>query len=529
VELLEKLGVYGIPLAAFFAWCGYSYQSLIYPANPAFPRRIASLRSRDYSDAYVQKLSTFLRLLDRCFGECVQSGKNESDSIVSIINCALTPRSHEVLLSIAALYPIAFLNIGWVLSNTASLGSFELIRSTSGNSPIFVYLRALFCLMPVLVFWFMYSVREYSVDLATQHSFPRHYIISITASYIVIGFFTIALTVAIAGVGFGVYTTAIAFVFTVTVVKKRRAKLIGPGAITLAGVLSVLVVIPGATERYSPAYTPAAVAVLIVLLLIGGVYVLRYSLLAHNQFKKHVVLLVFSVACMWIAYSLGDSSTVYWTRSQMMVLFLCILPLLNSPIDWVSLGFKRGLLEHLANVPVRNAALICWGIVDAVVAVLLLFVITTITIASIWFMNALVVKAGGEPIVRLNSLLLQMASGDWQEKMWIWMLLGSTLLPTSTHFILAMLALGFYKNHDKTKKMADLLQQSRNDALKFRDSPQDAAVLTSDFDARKFAFIHLYIYPILLSVFSVFIIAIACIFLFKYLPSWMYFILRFLG
>ena len=92
--------------------------------------------------------------------------------------------------------------------------------------------------------------------------------------------------------------------------------------------------------------------------------------------------------------------------------------------------------------------------------------------------------------------------------------------PTAIHFFAATMAMAFYKNHNEALKMAEVLEKNREHALSF-DDPQMGAAVTADYDARRFAFIHLYLYPFFIFIVSLTAIIAISVYLFNLLPSWM--------
>ena len=101
------------------------------------------------------------------------------------------------------------------------------------------------------------------------------------------------------------------------------------------------------------------------------------------------------------------------------------------------------------------------------------------------------------------------------------MLLGSTLLPTTIHFLTASLAFFLQFTRERAYWAADEIQTSIDRVAYYRtkDAEQDAQAVGVNTDARKLAFVFLYLAPIPIFILWGAITLTGGFLLFSYLPE----------
>jgi len=159
----------------------------------------------------------------------------------------------------------------------------------------------------------------------------------------------------------------------------------------------------------------------------------------------------------------GDQSKHQSTLTTL--LFLGFLPLFNVPLDWLSFGFTRGLLYSIKPNEDSWLHILLVGILDVIIAVVFLVLVIGSTWFSLWLVNSLASLGGADPVINIQSLWLQVRDGDWQKSLWIWLMLGSTLIPTLVHFMVALFAFTIVLPHKFTAKTAIELQRRRQEFL----------------------------------------------------------------
>lgn len=120
--------------------------------------------------------------------------------------------------------------------------------------------------------------------------------------------------------------------------------------------------------------------------------------------------------------------------SYILGLFLLFLPLLNAPLDWLSLGITRGVFQAL-RAGRHSGLLPLWlTIADLLIALIFLFLIVTILIGFIVSDGLLFDRELLSIQAVLDKIRNNPSSSDhW----WIYFMLLSTLIPTLVHFALA--------------------------------------------------------------------------------------------
>lgn len=143
----------------------------------------------------------------------------------------------------------------------------------------------------------------------------------------------------------------------------------------------------------------------------------------------------------WYIYSLfftpSSLASLVWidnSKSVLVLLFYLILPLVNTPLDWLSLGITRGLLQSIRFNQHRVGKTLIWSALGLVLVVLALLLVSSVTVSVISIANLLAVN----PIIDLKALFESLGILDnWKDNLWIYFMLLSTLIPTVVHFALA--------------------------------------------------------------------------------------------
>lgn len=146
----------------------------------------------------------------------------------------------------------------------------------------------------------------------------------------------------------------------------------------------------------------------------------------------------------FMLYLLG---IVYWLGTQegidkdvlAILIFLGLLPLVNSPFDWVSLGVTRSLLYSIVDRVHGGVVAVFWSLFDIVIALLLLLGIISASTVVISVANYLFQQGGHYgPIVDLNVIFSDLRHNPYDSRyVWLYLIFLSTLIPTLVHLILA--------------------------------------------------------------------------------------------
>ena len=98
------------------------------------------------------------------------------------------------------------------------------------------------------------------------------------------------------------------------------------------------------------------------------------------------------IAYAGLLYQLGEQSN---EGSNVLLLFLGVLPLLNAPLDWLSLGLTRGLLRAVFWRAGSWYVRLGISVVDLVIAFSLMFGLVAVVITGVSALNYFAIAGGG--------------------------------------------------------------------------------------------------------------------------------------
>ncbi len=147
------------------------------------------------------------------------------------------------------------------------------------------------------------------------------------------------------------------------------------------------------------------------------------------------------LAAYWFIYTIvfltASLISLQWLDNPIastFLLFYLILPLVNTPLDWLSLGITRALLQSIRFNHHQAVKALLWGLLDLVIALCALFLVSGAVVGIVSIANPFAVM----PIVDLRATFTSLGSPDnWRDNLWIYFMLLSTLVPTTIHFALA--------------------------------------------------------------------------------------------
>jgi len=138
----------------------------------------------------------------------------------------------------------------------------------------------------------------------------------------------------------------------------------------------------------------------------------------------------------------GGLSGTSADTNAMIVLFLVILPLLNAPINWLSLGLTRGLLQTIGKKRLPEKRILCWSLVDLAIAIILTVAVSAILVTGIAFFDQFVLKFSNSAIVDLPQRLAELRRNPWSiDHFWFYSLVLPSIQPILMHAIIALMAL----------------------------------------------------------------------------------------
>ena len=158
--------------------------------------------------------------------------------------------------------------------------------------------------------------------------------------------------------------------------------------------------------------------------------------------KRILVWLLYSLImllALGLAISVFESAEI---ESNIILVFLVMLPILNAFWDWVSLGISRGLLSAIVSRHHGGGGALLWAVMDLVFAVVFLFAIIITVFAALGLLNRVsLASPSGLLVFDPASLFSSIRNSPWElEYSWVYFMFFSTLLPTLVHFSAASTA-----------------------------------------------------------------------------------------
>lgn len=233
-------------------------------------------------------------------------------------------------------------------------------------------------------------------------------------------------------------TTAIATAITAGLIFNTNFRGIYPIAIAFAvnGELAFFIAVEENTTNilYSMLGGAVIAVVAFITVLVVGFIIFRWKAF----FKWFLFTLSFLFYFLGIVYWLG---TVENIRKEYLpvLLFFGLLPLVNAPFDWVSLGVTRSLLYNITDKVHNGFVAVLWSLFDILIALLLLLGIVVASTIVIAGANHLFQLGGHyEFIIDLNNIFSDLRNNPYDSRYWwLYMIFLSTLVPTIIHLIVA--------------------------------------------------------------------------------------------
>jgi hypothetical protein len=129
------------------------------------------------------------------------------------------------------------------------------------------------------------------------------------------------------------------------------------------------------------------------------------------------------------------SSFEAWEEIGPALLFLGLLPLLNAPFDWASLGLTRALMRR--GLELGGLWTYALALLDAGVAAMIIAALALTMVVGVQAFDAFAVRGGGKPVLPLSTLFSGIASNpSAPEYWWLYSLLLSTMIPSLINLVI---------------------------------------------------------------------------------------------
>lgn len=399
--------------------------------NNQYTYYVDQFQKGKFKDNYRKSLGLFLLLISRVTGESkfrVAIAVQNKSLVSGVFSTNIfTQKSYEFCIRLALFYPLIFLIISWVLGGSGNLGE---ITFLGDDVPILS--RSIYFLGIILMTILLYRFKCTSniEVIVFYESFLLVFFMSSVATFVVVvdGIFS--------GRYLGVFVYSFVFfsVFSVSFIL-AVSRLLSEGTTLIIGT-TVSITISLMFSNY----------IYVILMIWPAIYFIEYFYKHYNRGEKWFwflfcsFLLIYSVLI--IVTILFNLDSVSDNKYVVLPLFLGVLPVINSLLDWVSLGFTRAFLLKLYKGVDSLAYTVLLAIADLVLAVVFLLVLVANTVLIISLVNLLSVAVSDRVVLELDTIFRNLYNGsDWQDNLWIHAMMLSTLIPTFLHFVITLIGL----------------------------------------------------------------------------------------
>ena len=433
LEFIGDASPWLVPLLVVLAvWGKFNWAALNNPDKKAsFERAVGWLREDSFGHLYLGFLGGLMDRVGSWIGDRRQLSQ---DSMVMTPPKGLTQRmfgfnpftaeSYEKCLWLAFMYPVFAYLIAWAMGADGQVGNVSLF----GIADIKLSPWQHWALVTSIFLLISFAL------LLRQQGWKRWF--KLTGLLLII-LSSIQLLKSEAGPVFLALGGAVAVAFTVT----KAAN--GHGTPVVIGSLASFLIIADISAFFGLVTTSVIVM---------GV------LSKIEQSEKGLIWLVYST---WLIVAgiillAAEVEVDFNSNHMLLVLLWLLLPLTNAPLDWLSLGFTRGLLQAVRTGNHSGWRALTWASADLLLAFIFMFLITAVLVGVTALGNAV----AGKTLVDIGCIFsnLKADSAD-PDHWWIYFMLLSTLVPTLFHFALAGGAATLWLPRKWRTQLADGLEE----------------------------------------------------------------------
>lgn len=447
-----------------------------------------------YGRIYKNALGAALDRLARWIGDSNaflhDTNPDNSGRFYRLFGCQpLTQASYRLCLTLALFYPLLTWLIFWGLGSSGAFGELKTGLETLDLSYRWVSLAGTVVLLGTVAWAFRLGGWKKSGTLVLSLAIVSGFNSAIDSGsfwsvlLIIYLIFTITFILLYRGgflAGLGVYRSqdeAHRKIFPVAFAGAFALTIAGAFAVAFPGHVAVAVAIGGAvagafvgavTGVFAGAFAGAVGGAVVIAVAVSGDFASAFAVAVSDAFAGSVADVVTDVAAVasavagalyvllqaadcrfspnyplpfWGFYSAYFLSIAYGLLNilgdeyvMFLFTFWFILPLVNAPLDWLSLGVTRGLLNAIRTGHHSGYMALLWATLDLLLALVFLVLITLTTVLVI----ELATHIAHPSVFDLKGLLDGIDNNPGNPDFhWIYFMLLSTLIPTLCHFGLA--------------------------------------------------------------------------------------------
>ncbi len=498
--ITEHANTFGLPGLIFLAYVHYRYKVnyRIFFGNPGdseqlraehkndLDNRIDLINSRSFENRYLHELTLGL-------DKVAQKWTRDEGSLLSPskgwtrhwfgVN-PFTPGSYQFCLRLALVYPLGAFILSWGMGGSGEFATLPVLDDQASGLDRLWANVGIACII-----FFSYQLRVANTWAA------------MIIYYAVAFAFVLPVTDAATDAATRLFLANFALFFSIVFVAAVTAYSAGALAVALAAVFAftVLVVVKGASAvSYNAAFAATFATILVVSVIAAVLYAKKENRIPYREsiywWAFTLYFLLYSLASIYLVLRYGSAEHV---KPILLPVFLCILPLLNAPVDWLSLGFTRGLLYAIKSGDHSPPKAIAWAFADLVLAISFLLLIASLTTSVMAIINTLAFHITGANLLDLNGLIAglrhtPLATDYW----WIHFMMLSTLVPTLVHFMIAGMALVLVLPESLRRKMvASLRPEDSISVLYVPETVREETKPRGDY--RRYAFYYITFGPLL--------------------------------
>ena len=231
----------------------------------------------------------------------------------------------------------------------------------------------------------------------------------------------LALTISGASTGNGIGTFSLAFSFFLAFVFALAPNFSDAFAVSIVDSLD---------------YIEVAFIIVVLVGVVAAVIAFAGAVEGNRLGRLQAVLPILLIVAIIYVASTGSSSEIAIARLSLL-LALCLLPLINAPFDWASIGLTRTLLYR--NLDTASARMrFVWSALDLFGALALLVLLALTSVLAMEAFNAAALSGGAAtPPVDVAGMLADIGAEPYAARhFWLYFALFSTLLPTLIHCLI---------------------------------------------------------------------------------------------
>ena len=229
------------------------------------------------------------------------------------------------------------------------------------------------------------------------------------------------------------------------------------GAVT--GVIITALDLNGTTSSIETVNTISTISNVVstpITIIAGAIAVMIKNIQRWSYRKENKLMFWVAYNLLFISLGIVSLAEINDPTYMLLILLWILLPITNAPMDWLSLGFTRGLLQAVRTGNHSGWRTLIWAAADLLLAFIFLFLITAVLVG----VTALGKAVAGKTLVNIGCIISKVQTDrSAPDHWWIYFMLLSTLVPTLFHFALAGGAATLWLPRKWRTQLADGLEE----------------------------------------------------------------------